>query len=168
MSTGNAEKILIVGTGTMGEGIAQTFAQNGFDVRLVARREEPLARALSQIRQNVKQFIEFDLIHETVDQVVARIEGMVTTDMAQAVDGCSYVVETIREVLDDKRNLLAALQAADPNVVIGSNTGSMTVDSLSEGMPNPANIIGIHYFNPGAHHPPGRDPSGQRDVRRRL
>ena len=61
------EKILIVGTGTMGEGIAQTFAQNGFDVRLVARREEPLARALSQIKQNVQQFIEFDLITETVD-----------------------------------------------------------------------------------------------------
>ena len=123
MSAANAEKILIVGTGTMGEGIAQTFAQNGFDVRLVARREEPLARALSQIRQNVKQFIEFDLIHETVDQVVARIEGMVTTDMAQAVEGCSYVVETIREMLDDKRALIGAIQAANPNVVIGSNTG---------------------------------------------
>ena len=93
----NTEKILIVGTGTMGEGIAQTFAQNGFSVRLVARREEPLTRALGQIRQNVKQFIEFDLIQETVDQVMGRIEGMVTTDMAQAVEGCSYVVETIRE-----------------------------------------------------------------------
>ena len=87
MSSRHAEKILVVGTGTMGEGIAQTFAQNGFDVRLVARREEPLARALSQIRQNVKQFIEFDLIQETVDEVVARIEGMVTTDMARAVEG---------------------------------------------------------------------------------
>jgi 3-hydroxybutyryl-CoA dehydrogenase len=149
MSAMNREKILVVGTGTMGEGIAQTFAQNGFDVRLVARREEPLVRALSQMRQNVKQFIEFDLIHETVDQVVGRVEGMVTTDMVQAVEGCSYVVETIREVLDDKRNLLAAIQAANPNVVIGSNTGSMTVDSLAEGMPNPGNIIGIHYFNPG-------------------
>jgi 3-hydroxybutyryl-CoA dehydrogenase len=148
MSAKNAEKILVVGTGTMGEGIAQTFAQNGFDVRLVARREEPLARALSQIRQNVKQFIEFDLIHETVEQVVARIEGMVTIDMAQAVEGCSYVVETIRENLEDKRALIDAIQAANPNVVIGSNTGSMTVDSLAAGMPNPGTIIGIHYFNP--------------------
>ena len=59
-----------MGTGTMGEGIAQTFAQNGFQVRLVARREEPLTRAMSQIKQNVKQFIEFDLIKEPADVVV--------------------------------------------------------------------------------------------------
>ncbi len=148
MSATKAEKILVMGTGTMGEGIAQTFAQNGFQVRLVARREEPLTRAMGQIKQNVKQFIEFDLIHEPADTVVARIEPMVTTDMAQAVEGVSYVVETIRENLDDKRALIAAIQAVDQKVVIGSNTGSMTVDSLAEGMPNPATIIGIHYFNP--------------------
>jgi 3-hydroxybutyryl-CoA dehydrogenase len=148
MSAKNAEKILIVGTGTMGEGIAQTFAQNGFEVRFVARREEPLARAMEQLRHNIRQFIEFDLIKETVDEVMARIEGVVTTDMAQAVEGCSYVVETIREIPDDKRALLSGIQAANPNVIIGSNTGSLTVDSLAEGMPNPATIIGIHYFNP--------------------
>jgi 3-hydroxybutyryl-CoA dehydrogenase len=148
MSAKNAEKILIVGTGTMGEGIAQTFAQNGFEVRFVARREEPLARAMEQLRHNIRQFIEFDLIKETVDEVMARIEGVVTTDMAQAVEGCSYVVETIREIPDDKSALLSGIQAANPNVIIGSNTGSLTVDSLAEGMPNPATIIGIHYFNP--------------------
>lgn len=148
MSANKAEKILVVGTGTMGEGIAQTFAQNGFQVRLVARREEPLTRAMGQIKQNVKQFIEFDLIHEAVDTVVSRIEPLVTTDMAKAVEGCSYVVETIRENIDDKRALIAGIQAVNPNVLIGSNTGSMTVDSLAESMPNPATIIGIHYFNP--------------------
>ena len=148
MSARKAEKILVVGTGTMGEGIAQTFAQNGFQVRLVARREEPLTRAMGQIRQNVKQFIEFDLIKEAADKVIERIEPVVTTDMAVAVAGVDYVVETIRENLDDKRALISAIQAVDPKVVIGSNTGSMTVDSLAEGMPNPATIIGIHYFNP--------------------
>ncbi len=148
MSANKAEKVLVVGTGTMGEGIAQTFAQNGFQVRLVARREEPLTRAMGQIKQNIQQFIEFDLIKESAQTVVDRIEGMVTTDMAVAVDGVDYIVETIRENLDDKRALIAAIQAVDPNVVVGSNTGSMTVDSLSEGMPNPATIIGIHYFNP--------------------
>ena len=74
------EKIVIIGTGTMGEGIAQTFAQNGFNVRLVARRDEPLARALGQIKQNVQQFIEFGLIKEPADAVLGRIQGMMTTD----------------------------------------------------------------------------------------
>ena len=148
MTASSKEKILVLGSGTMGEGIAQTFAQNGFGVRLVARREEPLTRATEQIRQNVQQFIEFDLIHETVEAVVGRIEGLVTTDMAEATKGCSYVVETVREVLEDKRALLSAVQAANKDLVIGSNTGSFTVDSLAEDMPSPENIIGIHYFNP--------------------
>jgi len=149
MSAKKAEKVLVVGTGTMGEGIAQTFAQNGFEVRLVARREEPLTRAMGQIKQNVEQFIEHGLIKESADKVVGRIEPMVTTDMNVALEGgVDYVVETIREVLEDKRALIASIQAVDPDVVIGSNTGSMTVDSLAEGMPNPATIIGIHYFNP--------------------
>jgi len=148
MSAKKAEKVLVVGTGTMGEGIAQTFAQNGFQVRLVARREEPLTRAMSQIKQNVDQFIEFDLITESAQTVMDRIEDMVTTDMNVAVEGVDYVVETIRENVDDKRVLISAIQAVDSNVVIGSNTGSMTVDTLAEGMPNPEVIIGIHYFNP--------------------
>jgi 3-hydroxybutyryl-CoA dehydrogenase len=148
MSAPNPEKILILGTGTMGEGIAQTFAQNGFNVRLVARREEPLARALGQLKQNVRLFIEFGLITETVEQVLARIEGVVTTNMAEAVEGCTYVVETVREVLDDKRSLLNAVQAANPELIIGSNTGSLTMDTLAEGLPRPDKIIGIHYFNP--------------------
>jgi 3-hydroxybutyryl-CoA dehydrogenase len=132
----------------MGEGIAQTFAASGFAVRLVDCSDEQLTRALGQIPQNLKQFVEYDLIDESVEQVMARIEGMVTTDMVQAVEGCSYVVETIRENLEDKRALMSAIEAVAPDLVIGSNTGSMTIDSLAEGMPKPENIIGIHYFNP--------------------
>jgi 3-hydroxybutyryl-CoA dehydrogenase len=142
------EKILIVGTGTMGEGIAQTFAQNGFDVRLVARRDEPLARALGQIEQNVRQFIEVGLLGESVAQVMGRIEGVVTTDMAEAVEGRTYAIETVQEVLDQKRDLLARLQAANPELITGSNTGSFTMDTLVEGLPRADKVIGIHYFNP--------------------
>ncbi len=152
------EKILIVGTGTMGEGIAQTFAQNGFDVRLVARRDEPLVRAMSQIKQNIEQFIEFGLITEPADTVLARIEGMVTTDMTEAVEGCTYCVETIQEKLDYKRELIAALQAADPELIIGSNTGSMTMDTLAEGMPRPDKHHRYPLLQPGAHHPAGGGP----------
>ena len=141
-------KIMVLGTGTMGEGIAQTFAQNGFGVRLVARREEPMTRALGQLRQNIQQFIDFGLIEETVDDVMGRVEAVVTTDMAEAVQGCSYAVETIQELLDPKKELLAALQAANPEIVVGSNTGSFTMDTLAEGLPRPDKLIGIHYFNP--------------------
>ena len=79
---------------------------------------------------------------------MGRIEGMVTTDMAPAVDGCTYVIEAVQEILEQKRDLLARLQAAAPELVIGSNTGSFTMDTLAEGLPRPDRLIGIHYFNP--------------------
>ena len=142
------EQILIVGAGTMGEGIAQSFAQSGLSVRLVDNDGEQLARALGQVRQNLEQFVEFGLIQESAEQVMGRIEGVVTTDMVAAAAGCCFAVETIVELLDPKRDLLAALQAAAGDLVIGSNSGSFTVDALVEGLPRPDNVIGIHYFNP--------------------
>jgi 3-hydroxyacyl-CoA dehydrogenase len=142
------EKILVVGAGTMGEGIAQSFAQNGFDVRLVDNDDGQITRALGQVAQNIRQFIEFGLITESVEQVMGRVEGMVTTDMVEAAGGCSYAVESIVELLDPKKGLLAALQSANEDLIIGSNSGSLTVDSLVEGLPRPDKVIGIHYFNP--------------------
>ena len=144
----SSEKILIIGAGTMGEGIAQSFAQNGYGARVVDIKDEFVSRALGQVRQNVEQFVEFGLITEPADQVIGRVEGLVTADMAEAVDGCSYVIEAVPENLELKRDLLARLQAADPELVIGSNTGSFTMDALAEGLPRPENLIGIHYFNP--------------------
>ncbi len=143
-----AEKILIVGAGTMGEGIAQSFAQSGREVRLVDVSGEQLSRALGQVGQNIRQFVEFGLISERSDEVMSRVEGMVTADMAEAVAGCTYVIEAIPELLEPKKDLLARLQVADPELIVGSNTGSFTMDTLAEGLPRPDNLIGIHYFNP--------------------
>jgi 3-hydroxybutyryl-CoA dehydrogenase len=142
------EKVLIVGAGTMGEGIAQSFAQHGMRVRLVDVKDEVVDRALGQVGQNVEQFREFGLITEPAGRVMERVDGLVTGDMAAAVDGCTYVIEAVPENLDLKRDLLTRLQAAAPDLVIGSNTGSFTMDTLAEGLPRPDNLIGIHYFNP--------------------
>ena len=79
---------------------------------------------------------------------MSRIEGVATTDMARAVDGCTYVIEAVQEILEQKLDLFARLQAADPDLIIGSNTGSFTMDTLAEGLPRPDRLIGIHYFNP--------------------
>jgi 3-hydroxyacyl-CoA dehydrogenase len=68
--------------------------------------------------------------------------------MAQATDGCTYVVEAVQEILEQKLDLFARIQAAAPELVIGSNTGSFTMDALAEGLPRPDRLIGIHYFNP--------------------
>lgn len=143
-----SERVLIVGAGTMGEGIAQTFAQHGFGVRLIDVHDEVVARALGQIRRNVLQFFQAGLVTEPVDTVMDRIEGVATSDMAQAAAGCTCVIEAVQEILEQKRDLFARLQAAAPDLVIGSNTGSFTMDALAEGLPRPDRLIGVHYFNP--------------------
>jgi 3-hydroxybutyryl-CoA dehydrogenase len=144
----DVDKILIVGAGTMGEGIAQSFAQNGMGVRLVDLSDELVSRALGQLERNVRQFIESGLITESAAQVMGRVEGVATTDMAEAVEGCTYVIEAIPELLDAKKDLLGRLQAAGPELIIGSNTGSFVMDTLAEGLPRADRLIGIHYFNP--------------------
>ena len=164
----NTEKILIVGTGTMGEGIAQTFAQNGFDVRLVARREEPLARALDRSTERAA-------VHRVRPHPGDRRPGdgphrgrrhhrHGPGRRGMQLRGGDHP----RELLDDKQALSARHPGGRPELVIGSNTGSFTVDSLAEGHAAPENVIGIHYFNPAHIIPLVEIHRGSADVGRRL
>jgi 3-hydroxyacyl-CoA dehydrogenase len=123
-----------------------------------SRRTEWLVR-LAQIDLIVRQFIEYGLITEPAEAVLARIEGVVTTDVEEAVEGCTYAVETIQELLEPKRELLAGMMAADPDLMIGSNTGSFTVDTLTEGLPCPHNVT-ASTTSTRPTHPTGGGSSG--------
>ena len=144
----STEKVLIVGAGTMGEGIAQSFAQHGYGVRLVDIKDEFVARAMGQIRQNVEQFVEFGLITEPAERRHRPHRGRGDRRHGRGRRRVRYVIEAVQEILEQKLDLFARIQAADPELVIGSNTGSFTMDTLAEGLPRPDRLIGIHYFNP--------------------
>jgi 3-hydroxybutyryl-CoA dehydrogenase len=148
LSCNNYPTVLVIGAGVMGEGIVQTLAQSGLQVRLVDIKQEVLTSCMKQIKENIKQFIKFGLIKENVKTVLARIEGIATAEIATTIPGCGYVIEAIPEILPAKREILTRIMAVTNKITIASNTSSFTIDTLTEGLPYPERVIGLHYFNP--------------------
>jgi len=148
MKANEIQNVTVVGAGIMGNGIAQNFAQAGLTVKLVARRQETLDNAIVQIEANLKLFEEYNLLNESPATALSRISTVQAKSLSQALQKCDYVVETIPEVLETKKETLAMIEECQPDVIIGSNTGSFTITELTEGMKNPGRVVGTHYFNP--------------------
>ena len=142
------KQIVVIGAGNMGEGIVQGFAQAGKDVRVLARRRETLDKCRQQIDTNLKLFAEFRLLEETPEVIGSRITYIPMSELPEALRGCHYVVETIPEVLTDKKELFGKLDACDPDVILASNTSSITIATLTEDMKTASRVVGTHYFNP--------------------
>ena len=148
MKANQINNVLVVGAGIMGAGIAQNFAQAGLSVKISARHQETLDNALAQIEVNLKQFEEYGLIQEAPQTILPRVSPVLAKDLSQAIPHCDFVVETIPEVMDAKRETFALLDECPPDVVVSSNTGSFTVTELTEGLKHPGRVVGLHYFNP--------------------
>ncbi len=132
----------------MGEGIAQSFAQAGKSVKVLDLRKEALVKCQNQINENLKLFAEFKLLEEAPEVIKSRITYMPITELSEAIKGCHFIVETIPEVLADKKDLFEKLDGCDPDVILASNTSSITITTLTDGMKTAYRVVGTHYFNP--------------------
>ena len=149
MSNKEIKTVAVIGTGTMGVGIVQGFAEAGLNVKMIARRQESLDQGVALLKANLALFQEFNLLKEAPDAILARVEPIATTDQAAACTGADFILETIQEVYDMKRPIFEALDASMPeDVIIASNTSSMTMDKLTDGMKTQHRMLGVHYFNP--------------------
>ena len=142
------KQVAVIGAGNMGEGIIQSFAQAGKNVRVLARTRETLERCGQQIDTNLKLFAEFQLLEESIEVVKARITYMPMAALMDAIKGCQFIVETIPEVLAEKKRLFGKLDGCDKDVILASNTSSITITALTEGMKTAYRVVGTHYFNP--------------------
>ncbi|MBN1188270.1 MAG: 3-hydroxyacyl-CoA dehydrogenase family protein [Dehalococcoidales bacterium] len=142
------DRIAIIGAGTMGIGIAQTFAQAGIMVYLSDIDQESLDRALLQIKANTDQFREFGLLDEAVSEITSRVVPVPGSSLKSILSQCRYIVEVIPEILEEKKKLFAELEDNNSTAIISSNTGSLTIAEMAQGMKNPSRLIGVHYFNP--------------------
>ena len=140
--------VAVIGTGVMGVGIAQGFAEAGLAVKLIARRQESLDQGMALVKANLALFKEFNLLKEPAEAIQARIQPIVTCDQAAACKDVDFILETIQEVYEMKRPIFDALDALPEDVIIASNTGSMTMDKLTDGLKTQQRMIGVHYFNP--------------------
>jgi 3-hydroxybutyryl-CoA dehydrogenase len=133
--------VAVAGAGTMGAGIAAAFAAAGCEVRLHARREESLAGARSRLPG-----IWATLGVEDSETAEARMAF--TTDPEAAVRGSDLVIETIAEATAPKIALLALAERFAPDAVLVSNTSSLPLEELAQGLARPERFAAYHWFNP--------------------
>ncbi len=135
----------IVGAGTMGSGLAQKFAQEGFRVVLVDREKQYVDTGINKIKETLAEGINRGLFSEQqVQDTIARING--TTSLNELAS-CDLVIEAIYENFPAKTELFQKLCAIiGDEAIIATNTSSFSVDDLSTSVKNPERFIGLHYF----------------------
>jgi len=137
----------VVGAGTMGNGIAQVFAQAGFEVRLVDVAQPMLDRARGAIEKSLGKFVEkAKLTAADRDATLARVATATSIDGLSEAD---YVVEAIVEDVEAKRALFASLDGlARPDVILASNTSAISITVLGAATRRPDKVLGMHFMNP--------------------
>ncbi len=141
------EKLVVIGAGTMGHGIAQIAAQAGFDVVLEDVNEEFVARGLARIKDNLKKGVERGKVTE--DEMHAALSRIRTSTNLNDAATADLVVEAVIEKLDAKRELLAGLdQICKPAAILATNTSSLSIASIATATSRADRVIGMHFFNP--------------------
>jgi 3-hydroxybutyryl-CoA dehydrogenase len=137
----------IVGAGTMGSGIAEVFAQSGYDVVIVDTTEEFLDRGLNRITSDLDKLVTRErLTEQNRDEVLSRIEG--STDFDR-LENAEMVIEAVPENRDLKMSIFKRLsEIVDPETILASNTSSLSITELAHFATNPERVIGMHFFNP--------------------
>ena len=137
----------VVGSGNMGNGIGQTGAQNGYDVILYDVAQEQLERAKSRITAALaKRVDKGKLTQEEMDQTLAAIRY--TTNIGDLKDR-DIIVEAVVEKVEVKQSIFTQLEElVSADCVIATNTSSLPLKDIAQGMKDPTRLVGIHFFNP--------------------
>jgi 3-hydroxybutyryl-CoA dehydrogenase len=144
-------RVAVVGFGTMGTGIAQVFAQSGFEVVAVDVSEEILRRGVETIVSGpfgLRRLVERGRItEEQMREVLSRIRT--TTNLAEAVSSADLVIEAVFEDLEVKRRVFRDVDAHAPkHAILASNTSTLSITALAAATSRPDKVVGMHFFNP--------------------
>jgi 3-hydroxybutyryl-CoA dehydrogenase len=142
------KNIAVIGAGTMGNGIAHTFAQSGFTVKLIDRSEETLDKAMGTIAGNLDRMVSKGTISEA--DKLKTISNIITyTDIKDGVVGVNLVVEAATENVDLKLNIFKQLnEACSHNTILATNTSSISITQIGAVVSHPERVIGMHFMNP--------------------
>ncbi|MFC4688783.1 3-hydroxyacyl-CoA dehydrogenase family protein [Epilithonimonas pallida] len=142
------KNIVVIGAGTMGNGIAHTFAQSGFTVNLVDVKQENLDKALKTITTNLDRIIaKGNLTEEQKNQTLSNITTF--TDLKDAAPNADLIVEAATENLDLKLKIFAQIDELAPeNCILATNTSSISITQIAAATKRPEKVIGMHFMNP--------------------
>lgn len=141
------KKVMVIGAGQMGAGIAQVFAMAGYEVKLQDLQEAFLQRGMKTIEKNLNRQVEKGkLSGEERDQTLSRLHPTVEVEAVKDVD---LVVEAIVENMDVKTKLFAKLDELAPeHTILASNTSSLPITEIAAATKRPEQVIGMHFMNP--------------------
>ncbi|MBW1922934.1 MAG: 3-hydroxyacyl-CoA dehydrogenase family protein [Deltaproteobacteria bacterium] len=140
------KKVLVVGAGTMGNGIAQVCAQKGLSVVLSDISEKMLEKAVGNIRWSVSKFIEKGKVSEDLETIMGRIR---TTQGFEAAGEADLVIEAVFEKIEVKHEVFKKIdEAAGPDTILASNTSAIPITQIASVVKRPENFVGLHFFNP--------------------
>jgi len=141
------EQVGVIGAGTMGNGIAHVFARSGYQVMLCDVEQKLLDRGTSTITKNLDRELAKNKITEAQkSEALKRIEGTVDCNRLSA---CDLIVEAASEKLEIKSELFRDLdRICRPEVILASNTSSISITKLAAVTKRPQKVIGMHFFNP--------------------
>ncbi len=142
------KNITVIGSGTMGNGIAHTFAQCGYQVNLVDINEAALQKAIATITKNLDRQLQKGSINE--EQKNATLNNITTlTDLSKAAQNADLVVEAASENIDIKLKLFKQLDEICPaSTILASNTSSISITQIAAATKRADKVIGMHFMNP--------------------
>ncbi|WP_027126713.1 3-hydroxyacyl-CoA dehydrogenase family protein [Gelidibacter mesophilus] len=142
------KNIAVIGAGTMGNGIAHTFAQSGFKVQLIDIHADSLKKGLETITKNLDRMLA--KTHLTAAQKQDTLNNITTfTDMAEGVASADLVVEAATENCDLKLKIFKQLDdICAKNTILASNTSSISITQIAAATSRPKQVIGMHFMNP--------------------
>ncbi len=141
------KKIGVLGTGTMGAGIIQVLAANGYEVVVRARKESSIERGIATVKKNFDKLVAKErMTAEDAEAALARISG--STDINIIADA-DLVIEAATEDMEAKKALFAELdKLCKPETILATNTSSLSITEIAAATNRPDRVIGMHFFNP--------------------
>jgi len=143
------KKVCVIGAGTMGAGIAQLISSYNYQVNLVDLEQDLLNKAINSIKKNLqKHYVAKNkLTKEEADKIIDRIH--LYTDLNESIKNVQLVIEAIFENMEVKKRLFKELDEKCPDdVILASNTSSLSITEIASSSINQERIVGIHFFNP--------------------